>query len=244
MTADNQSVLHLMNPIAGLGDLRIMRHQEQRFSFFLHNSLQQLKGASRVFAVEISRGFISQDHAGIIRQRASDGHPLLLPAGEMPARPFQFIPEADSLQELRGARVHFRFAQRAQTPHRDHDVFLRGKIFEEKMELKDEPEKLIPFSGESIIHEVGYGFVFDRDPAAVCVIEKSEDVKQSALTAAGRAHDRMDGPALELERDAAQRMDARVLLAQKAFDPFAAQRNFGLHDLQRSGNSEGLPFRR
>jgi len=30
------------------------------------------------------------------------------------------------------------------------------------MELKDEPEKFIPFSGESVIDEVGDGFIAGR----------------------------------------------------------------------------------
>src|ERR1700704_5126411 len=112
------------------------------------------------------------------------------------------------------------------------------------MELEDEPEKLVSFPVESLIDEVGDRLVFDRDPAAVGVIEQPEDIEQSALAAARGTDDRVDGAALELERDPAQRMHTRVLLAQKAFDPFAAQRNFGLHDLERSGKSEGLPFRR
>ncbi len=88
MTADNQSVLHLVNPIAGLGDLRIVRHQEQRFSFFLDDALEQLEGAPGILAVEISRGFIGEDHARIISERARDRHALLLATGEMAAWTF------------------------------------------------------------------------------------------------------------------------------------------------------------
>jgi hypothetical protein len=98
------------------------------------------------------------------------------------------------------------------------------------MELENEPEKLIPFSGEGVINEMRHRFIFNGDPAAVGVIEQSQDVEQSAFAATGRADDRVDRAAFELERDPAQRMHARVLLAQKAFDPFAAQRNFGLHE--------------
>jgi hypothetical protein len=51
MAADDQAILHLVNPVAGLGDLRIVRHQEQRFSFFLHDALEQLEGAPRIRAI-------------------------------------------------------------------------------------------------------------------------------------------------------------------------------------------------
>jgi hypothetical protein len=45
MTADDQSILHLVNPVARLGDFRIVRDQEQGFPLFLDDSLQQLEGA-------------------------------------------------------------------------------------------------------------------------------------------------------------------------------------------------------
>ena len=213
MASDDQSILHLVNPIAGLGDLRIMRYQEQRFLLFSHNPLQQLEGAPRIRAVEISGGFIGENHTRIIGERPRHGHPLLLAAGKMPARPFQFAAETDGLEQMRGTLVHLRLAQLGQAAHGDHDVFLGGEIFEEKMELEDESEKLIPFSGQGVIDEVGHRFVFDRDRAAIGVIEQSEDVKQSALAAAGGTDDRVDGAALELERDPAQRMHARILFA-------------------------------
>ena len=98
------------------------------------------------------------------------------------------------------------------------------------MELENEPEKLIPFSGQGIINEMGHGFIFDRDPAAVGMIEQSQDVKQRTLAAAGWADDRVHRAAFELERYSAQRMHARIVLAEKAFDAFAAERNFGLHE--------------
>ena len=90
------------------------------------------------------------------------------------------------------------------------------------MELEDEPEKLIPFPIQRLIDEVGHSLIFDRDPTAVGVIEQSEDVEQSAFAATGWADDRVDGPALELERDPAQSMHAGVFLAQETFDAFAA----------------------
>ena len=98
------------------------------------------------------------------------------------------------------------------------------------MKLKDEPQELIPFLSQGVISQVGNGLVLDRDPAAVGVIEQSQDVKQRTLAAAGGADDRVHRAAFELQRDSAQSMDTRVILAQKAFDAFAAERNFGVHE--------------
>src|SRR5947207_5207541 len=53
MTANDQSILHLVDPIAGLRDLRIVGHEQQGFALFLHDALEQFKGAPGIRAVEI-----------------------------------------------------------------------------------------------------------------------------------------------------------------------------------------------
>ncbi len=45
MAGDNVAVFHLMDPIAGFGDHRIMRGQKQSFAAFLDDILQQFKRA-------------------------------------------------------------------------------------------------------------------------------------------------------------------------------------------------------
>jgi hypothetical protein len=40
MTADDNAVLHFVNPIAGLCDRRIVGHEEHGFSTVFHNLLQ------------------------------------------------------------------------------------------------------------------------------------------------------------------------------------------------------------
>ena len=45
MTADDQAILHLVNPIARFRDFRIVRHEQESFAFFLDDALEQLEGA-------------------------------------------------------------------------------------------------------------------------------------------------------------------------------------------------------
>src|SRR2546423_9091915 len=199
MTANDQSVLHFVDPIARFRDLRIGRHEKKRLALFLHDPLEQFEGAAGVFAVEIPRRFVGEDDARVVREGTSDSHPLLFAAGKMPARPFRFLPEADFLEKKLGTLHHFRFAQLIPAPHRDHHVFLRGKIFEEEMELEDESQQLVPLSGERVVLELGDIFVLDTDTAAVRLIEQSKNVKERALPAAGWSDYGVDGAALELE---------------------------------------------
>lgn len=98
------------------------------------------------------------------------------------------------------------------------------------MELENEPKKLVPFFGQGVIGQLRNSLVVDRDPAAIGLVEQPEDIKQSAFSAAGRADDGVDAAALELERHSPQGMDARIVFAEKTFDPFATERNFGVHE--------------
>ena len=98
------------------------------------------------------------------------------------------------------------------------------------MELEDESEQLVSFSGQGVISEIGDGFIFDRDPPAVRLIEKTENIKERAFPAAGRSDDGMHGPALELQRHAAQRVDTIFIFSEIALDPFATERDFRLHE--------------
>ncbi len=92
------------------------------------------------------------------------------------------------------------------------------------------PRNSFRFLRQGVVVQVRNRLGFDRDPAAVGLIEQTQNVKQRALAAAGRTDDRVHRAALELERHPAQRVHARIVLAQKAFDAFATERNFGVHE--------------
>src|SRR2546421_179199 len=110
--------------------------------------------APRIRAVEIARRLVGENDARIVGQGARDGHALLFAAGKMAARPLRFRAEADLFQQIGGTLQHLRFAQHIEPAHRDHDVFLGGKIFEKKMELEDEPEQLVAFSRQRVVDQM------------------------------------------------------------------------------------------
>ena len=155
MAADDHAVLHFVDPIARFRDRRVVRHEEQSFAFFAHDFLQQAKGSAGIGGVEIAGRLIGQDDARIVRERAGDRDPLLFAAGKMPARPAQFFPETDfALASGRPVPAFRLFREATEPAHRDHDVFLRGEILEQEMELEDEAEELVPFLRELIVGQV------------------------------------------------------------------------------------------
>src|SRR6266576_1745393 len=82
----DQAVFHLMDPITGFGNDRVVRGQEQSFAAFLDDMLKQFKGALGVGSIEVAGWFVGQNDTRIIGQRARDGHPLLFASGEVAAR--------------------------------------------------------------------------------------------------------------------------------------------------------------
>ena len=127
MASDDQSILHLVNPIARFGDFRMMRHQEQSLSLFLHNSLRQFEGAREFALSRFPVGSSARMTLGLLaRARATATRCALRRRGG--GSPPQFAAKADGIEQVRGAFVHLRLAQRGQAPHRDHHVSCAVKL--------------------------------------------------------------------------------------------------------------------
>src|SRR5581483_2491602 len=155
MTDNYPSVFHLVNPIAGFSDDRIMRGKQQRFFTLLHDILQQLKGALRVAGVEVPSRLIRKDHPWIVGQRSRDGHTLLFASGEVTAWPAEFVTQANCLQQNRSAFAHLAVGKLPQLAHRNHHVFLRCEILHQKVELENEADKLAPSESELVVAQLG-----------------------------------------------------------------------------------------
>ena len=78
------------------------------------------------------------------------------------------------------------------------------------------------------------------------MIEQAKNVKQRAFAAAGRTDDRVHRSRLESERNAAQSMDAFLLLTEKALDVVATKTDFVRHTLdpRRVATGGSRPARR
>jgi len=58
MAGNDEAVSHFMDPVTGFGDDRIVGGEEQSFPAFLHNVLQDLKGALGIGGIEIAGRFV------------------------------------------------------------------------------------------------------------------------------------------------------------------------------------------
>ena len=130
---------------------------------------------------------------GSLAKSARHRHALLFAAGKMAARALEFVAQPDRVEQLRRRALHLVFREAAKPSHRNHDVFLCGEILHEKMKLKDKSEQLVALPRQNVIGQMRNDFGFDRDFAAIGMIEQTENVKQRTFAAAGWPDDRVDG---------------------------------------------------
>src|SRR5438094_9889969 len=154
MAGNDVAVFHLMDPIAGFGDHRIMRGQKQSFAAFLHDVLQQLKTAFRFCSIQIAGRFVRQNDSRIIGERACDSHTLLFASGEMTTWSSHFVSQANRLQQAGSAFAHLAIGKLPQFAHRNHYVLLRSEILHQKMELKNEADELAALVRQLVIAQL------------------------------------------------------------------------------------------
>lgn len=132
-----------------------------------------------------------------------------------------------------GPGAHGLRRQPAQLAHRHHHVVERRELQHQEMKLEDETDVLAPGCRPGQIVAVRHRPATDLDPALVRLIEQPEQIQQSAFTAAGWTHDRVDLSAPGLKRHALQHMDTAFALSEVPVQILAAQDDAG------SGNGGG-----
>jgi hypothetical protein len=152
---------------------------------------------------------------------------LLLAAGKMVRRPVDLVAEADEIEQVIRAFAHLGAAHHAGAAHRDLHVFRRGEFLEQKMELEDEPDLLVAKDREGVVVEAGNLVPRNVDGAGVGPVEQAEQVKQRALAAARRAHDRVDVARMKLEGNAVEHMHPVLCLAEEPVQVVALEHDFG-----------------
>jgi ABC-type phosphonate transport system ATPase subunit len=79
------------------GDLRVVRDQDDRLAAVVAQRAQQPDNLFAGGRVEIARRLISEQDAGLVRQRPGDGDTLLLAAGERAGDMTAAVAEVDGL---------------------------------------------------------------------------------------------------------------------------------------------------
>src|SRR4051812_44558887 len=74
-------VTHRPREIASLGDIGIVRHQDNRLPVLFREFRQQIEDQAGIFDIKISGGLIGQQNRRLVRESAGHRDALLLTAG-------------------------------------------------------------------------------------------------------------------------------------------------------------------
>ena len=151
--------------------------------------LQQLEDLLARLAVEVAGRLVGQQQRGMGHERAGERHPLLLAARQRPGPMRDARQQSHAREQFLGARMAFRRRPPGDT-QRHLDVFERGELRQQVMELVDEAEVHVPpaaLLGRAHLREVA---AFQRDAPGGGPVEPAQQVQQRALARARGADDR------------------------------------------------------
>src|SRR5690606_31675338 len=133
----------------------------------------------RVHQIEVPSRLVREHDCRLICQGARDGDPLLLAARQTMRPPLKFFTEPNPFEEESRPIGHLSARKFSEPQHRQHHVFQRGKLREQKMELKHETDS---FEADpcalSLVSDRHFNTIHSND-TAVRMVEQPE---------IGRAH--------------------------------------------------------
>ena len=164
---------------------------------------QQAMERLRRRLVEIARGLVGQQQRRPHHQRARHRHPLLLAPGEHARPVLEALAQADPRQQFRRADARFDRRQAADA-HRHLDVFERGELRQQVMELEDEADAPVPERDQGHVRHLAERAPAHFHRAPIGAIEAAEHVQQRALADAGCADDGHHLPSFDVQAEIAQ----------------------------------------
>ena len=178
-------------------------------------------------AVEISRRLVGQHHFGIVHQRARNRDPLLLAAGKLTRMMF-FAPGKSNRRQNRVrfvAQLRVGQAMRA-VKQWQLDILARRSARQQIETLKNETEFVIANICELIAIEHGNIGIIQNVTTGSRPIETSKNIHERRFAGTARSHQRDEFAALDLERNAAHRVNIDIagvirLVNVDQFDDFA-----------------------
>ena len=178
-----------------------MRDDDDRHAGVARRVLQEPQDLLARYVVEGTRRLVAQEQTRLFGECASDGHALLLTAGELRREVAAPLRESHLGEYLRRIAVHMADV----CCHLD--VFERREVLYQIIELKDKAHFIPAVGGEILNAEMGDVPPTDKDLALTQRIHAAEDVEQGGFTRAGGADDDAEFPLVDDEVRVVQGVD-------------------------------------
>src|SRR5829696_2265467 len=186
LVGDDPPVAKLHYSLRPRGDLHVVRDEHDRdprdVQFF--KQVEDLGAGSRV---QVAGRLVGQQQGRVVDQRASYGHPLVLPAGELGWSMVRPLGEPDPLQDTEGPLASLLPAH-ACVDHRKLHVLERALSGQEVVALEDEPDEIPAGARQLTAPQTRHVAPVERVGPGRRPVQKADEVHQGALSAPGRPH--------------------------------------------------------
>jgi hypothetical protein len=138
------------SPCAGVGDVLIVRHNQDRRSEPLVQIPDQRQNVLSGLGIEISGRLICEQDRWIDGQRPGNGHALALPARQLVRNVIEAGAQLDQLEQLARACVDLLFRPTPQVQRQRH-VLHRAQARQQIEELEDESDLVTANSRQVVV---------------------------------------------------------------------------------------------
>ena len=160
--------------------------------------------------VEVTGRLVGQHQRRGERQRAGDGHALLLPAGELARQVVEPIAETDGAQQFpRRLAPRRRHGSLGDHPRHQH-VLRRRECRQQMVKLEDEPDAACPQRGQGAFRQRRRLASAEHVRSAARRLEQADQVEQRRLARTRRSDQRGELAAGDRQVDAVQHLDRDV----------------------------------
>ena len=170
----------------GFGQFRVVGdHDHQAVAGHL---LEQFHDLDAGLAVQRAGGLVRQQNVRVVDQRAGDGHPLHLAAGQLVGQLVDVLAQAHLLQRRDGAAAALG-TRHAGDGQRQFHIGQDGLVGDQVVALEDEAHRVVAV-GVPVAVVVLFGRdAVDDQIAAVIAVQAADDVQQRGLAGTGRPQD-------------------------------------------------------
>src|SRR5690606_5686509 len=201
---DDHAVAQPDHAMRHLGDDGVVGDDRRRRPELAVRAIERLEDDHARRGVEGARRLIAEGHRRPLGGRPRDGDALLLASRELRGKVIEPMLETDELERL--LRRH----RMLRDLRDDGDVLARGEARNEVVELEDEADRLAPVLGQLAIARAGELAIEIAHLARCRGVEPAEDVEKRRLAASRRPKENGELAAVEVEIDAAERVDLHL----------------------------------
>ena len=185
---DNLAVFYVKGAVGFARDVEIMRNQHDSMTLVveLFENAYHLRAG---FGIQVARGLVGEDDGGVVDQRPRDSHPLLLTAGKLVWTAVQPMRQTHRFQYFLSPLVAIRHFM-TDVSKGQFDVVQHARTAQKIEALENETDFFVAQHRQLVVRECLGVTAAEMISAGSGTIQKSQNMHQGRLAAAGRPHDR------------------------------------------------------